>query len=284
MKKALAILLALSLAGAGPLLARSDGPQDKPEDQPSDRAAESGAETPGAETPPAAKPVDYNSSTSFSFLLTRGNNENINFGFDTDQNLILGRDSLNLKGSLIYAKANGLDQNEIYYAHLKYNHSVNEGAYVLGLARFERDVLAGYPSRYSFSAGGGLTWLKTESLSFLSDIAVGWSSENAAAKVNLSDGSPAVEKSTNSSFVSTILTNRFAIKITASSRVVQQEVLFVDLHDVSNYRLNSLSSLSASISRSFALKMSFQVNFDKKPVPGFKSTDMFVMSSLVVSL
>jgi putative salt-induced outer membrane protein YdiY len=235
--------------------------------------------------PSQAKAATYHSSTSFSFLLARGNNNTLSFGFDTEQNLVLRSDSFNLKGSVIYAQANGLKKNEIYYAHLKVNHQLSEGAYLLSLARFERDVLAGYPSRLSFSAGGGWTWVKTDKVNFYSDLAVGWSSENAAAKVSLTDPARTIlEKTTNSSFVSTIMTNRLTFNLTSNSQIVQQEVIFVNLEDASRYRLSSLSSLSASFSRYFGLKMSVQVNYERKPVTGYKNADVFLLSSLVIAI
>ncbi len=280
MKKIICLLLGLSVVAAGSGLARIE---DASKDEPQTSTAQAGG--PSTASPPSPKAWTYHSSTSFSFLLARGNNESLSFGFDTDQTLGLGKDSLNLKGNVIYAKTNGLITNAIYYGHLKYNHQLGDGAYLLGLVRFDRDLLAGYPSRFSFSAGGGLTWLKTGSLSFLSDLAFGLSSENATLKVNLADpaSSPA-DKSINSSFVSTILTNRFTFNITPSAQVIHQEIVFVDLHELDNYRLYSLSSLSASFSRYFGLRMSLQVNYEKKPVVGYKSTDVFLLSSLVVAI
>jgi len=44
------------------------------------------------------------------------------------------------------------------------------------------------------------------------------------------------------------------------------------------------SSLSASFSRTFGLKMSVQVNYESKPVSGYKNTDIFLLSSLVIAL
>jgi len=266
-KHPLILLVILTLAGAGLALGQSPEKTDGP-----------------AQDGPSPSFI-YHSSTSFSFLLASGNNSALSFGFDTDQNFLMKGDSLNLKGSLIYAQANGFKQNEIYYTHLKYNHRLSQGAYLLGLARFERDVRAGYPSRYSFSAGGGWTWVKTGRLNVFSDLAVGWSSENSSAKVNLGDGSgSALEKTLTSSFVSTIMTGRLTFNLSSNSQVVHQDVLYVNMRDFGGYRLNSLSSLSASISRYFGLKMSVQVNYENKPVPGYKNTDIFLLSSLVIAI
>lgn len=281
MKKILPLLVVAAMLMSGLAQAQTTPTQDKPQDKPPDKPAETAADKP----PQPAKLLIYHSSTSISFLLARGNNKTLSFSFDTDQNIGIKKDSLNLKGTLIYARDNGFMTNEIYYTHLKYNHQLGEGAYLLSLARFERNVLAGYPSRFSFSAGGGWTWIKTSKFALFSDLAVGWSSENSAAKVNLGDVTgPPVEKSLNSSFLSTIFTSRVTFSLTPTSQVIHQEVVFVNMHDVSDYRVNSMSSLSASFSRYFGLKMTVQVNYERKPVLGYKNTDVFLISSLVIGI
>jgi putative salt-induced outer membrane protein YdiY len=281
-KKPLLLLLAVAMLGAAALIqAQPASTQDNPQAKPIDKPAETAAEKP----PQPAKGFIYHSSTSISFLLARGNNKTLSFSFDTDQNFGIKKDSFNLKGTVIYARDNGFMTNEIYYTHLKYNHQLGDGAYLLSLARFERNVLAGYPSRYSFSAGGGWTWIKSSKFALFSDLAVGWSSENSSAKVNLGDVTgPPVEKSLNSSFLSTIFTSRLTFSLTATSQVIHQEVVFVNMADMSDYRVNSMSSLSASFSRYFGLKMTVQVNYERKPVLGYKNTDVFLISSLVIGL
>jgi putative salt-induced outer membrane protein YdiY len=284
MRQALIILLGLTVIITGLGLGQGqEKPQAPAQDTPQKKPGQ--AEPASAPQPPSDQSFAYHSSTSFSFLLAGGNNKTMSFSFDTDQNFFVKRDSLNLKGSIIYAQSNGFKKNEIYYTHLKYNHPLSQGAYLLGLARFERDVRAGYPSRFSFSAGGGWTWIKNGRLNLFSDLAVGWSSENTAVKVNLGDvsGVP-LEKTFTSSFVSTIMTGRLTFNLSSNSQVVHQEVLFINMHDLRNYRLNSLSSLSASFSRTFGLKMSVQVNYESKPVPGYRNTDIFLLSSLVIAL
>lgn len=281
MKKLLPLLVVAMFLASGSVQAQTAPTPDKPQDKPADKPAEIAAEKP----PQPAKGFIYHSSTSISFLLARGNNKNLSFSFDTDQNFWIKKDSFNLKGTLIYARDNGFMTNEIYYTHLKYNHQLGDGAYLLSLARFERNVLAGYPSRYSFSAGGGWTWVKTSKFALFSDLAVGWSSENSSAKVNLGDvAGPPIEKSLNSSFLSTIFTSRFTFSLTPTSQVIHQEVVFLNMANMSDYRVNSMSSLSASFTRYFGLKMTVQVNYERNPVLGYKNTDVFLISSLVIGI
>jgi len=58
----------------------------------------------------------------------------------------------------------------------------------------------------------------------------------------------------------------------------------MNMTDVEEYRLNAYSSISASMSRNFALKTSLKIIYENKPVPGYKRTDLYLLSSFVVKL
>lgn len=234
-----------------------------------------------------AKEKKYNSSTSFSLLLTRGNNKDFSFSFDTDQNLRLDRNKLNLKGSIIYSSSNNQKKSEIYYSHLKYDREIGSRAYLLGLVRAERNKLAGYNFRFALSAGAGYTWIKREKIEISSEGAFGWSSENSSEKIvqEFIDDVPSfTERSFSESFLSTIISSKLVYNISAFAQVVYEEILFLNLEDFEDYRLNSYSSISASISRNFALKTSIQIVYERKPVPGHKNTDFFFLSSIVIKI
>lgn len=109
-----------------------------------------------------AKPKIYFSFTSFSLLLTGGNNQNLSYSVDTDQNLTLARNIINIKGSAIYARSNHQPRSGIYSAHVKYDRQLSARAYFMGLTRFERNKSAGYLSRFAVTTGGGFTWIKKD--------------------------------------------------------------------------------------------------------------------------
>lgn len=233
------------------------------------------------------KEKKYNSSTSFSLVLTRGNNKDFSFSFDTDQNLSLGKNKLNLKGSIICSSSNNQKKSEIYYSHLKYDRKISSRAYLLGLIRADRNKLAGYNSRFAFSAGAGYTWLLQKKIEVYSEGALGWSSENKSEKIiqELIDDVPSfVERSFYESFISSIISSKLVYNISAAAQFVHQETLFLNMKDMEDYRINSYSSISASISRNFALKTSIQIVYEHKPVLGHKNTDLFLLSSIVIKI
>lgn len=233
------------------------------------------------------KEKKYQSSTSFSLVLTRGNNKDFFFSFDTDQNLQLGKNKLNLKGSIIYSNSNSQKKSEIYYSHLKYDRKINSRAYLLGLVRAERNKLAGYNFRFAFSAGAGYTWLQQKKIEVYSEGALGWSIENSSEKIILEvdgDMDSITVRTFSSSFLSSIVSSKLVYNFSSVAQFVHQETLFLNMEDLKDYRLNSYSSISASISRNFALRMSIQIIYEHKPVLGHKNTDLFLLSSIVIKI
>ena len=219
--------------------------------------------------------------------MTRGNNRDSSFSFDTDQYLRLGKNKLNLKGSIIYSSSNNQKKSEIYYSHFKYDRKISSRAYLLGLIRAERNKLAGYNSRYAFSAGAGYTLLQKKKIEISTEAAFGWSSENSSEKIileDIDDVSPITERSFSESFFSSVASSKLIYNFSAAAQFVHQEILFLNMEDLNDYRLNSYSSISASISRNFALKTSIQISYEHKPVPGHKSTDFFLLSSIVIKI
>jgi putative salt-induced outer membrane protein YdiY len=233
------------------------------------------------------KEIKYSSSTSFSLLLTSGNKKDFNFSFDTEQNLHFYKNRLNLKGNIIFTQSNGKKKSGIYYSHLKYDRKINSHTYLLGLLRIERNKSAGYNFRFAASAGVGYTLLKKKKVEIAVEGAVGWSSENDVQKIPgqpTGDENFTEETTVSNSFVSSIYSAKLVYDITPSARLTQEEVLFLNMGHLNEYRLNSYSSISASISRYFALKTSLQINYDSHPVAGYKNIDLFLLSSLVIKI
>lgn len=235
---------------------------------------------PAAAPPPA--PKIYYSSTSFSFLLTRGNNQSLSYSVDTDHNLTLTKNVFNIKGSAIYARNNGQPRSGIYYSHVKYDRQLSGRAYLLGMTRFERNKSAGYLSRLSVTTGGGYTWIKRDSkIDVSSEVSLGWSGETFLEAADAAGIDPMTQ---TVNFLSTITTHKLVYNLTPTAQVSFQGVVFNNLKDLEAFRVNSYTALSASISPSLALKTSFQVVYDNRPVAGYKPTDVFFLSSLVVKM
>jgi len=229
-----------------------------------------------------AKPKIYFSSTSLSLLLTGGNNQNLSYSVDTDQNLTLAKNIFNIKGSAIYARSNHQPRSGLYYAHVKYDRRLSARAYLLGLTRFERNKSAGYLSRFAVTTGGGFSWIKKDNkVDVSSEVSLGWSGENNIMPPSR-PGSEAMTRLTN--FVSSLMSHKLIYNISPAAQIILQGTVFNNFKDLKGFRVNSYSALSATISPSLALKTSFQLIYDNRPVAGYRPTDIYFMSSFVVKM
>ena len=233
------------------------------------------------------KGLTYNSNNSLSLVLTRGNNENFSFSFDSDQYIDFNNNRLNLKARFINATSNGTKKSDYYYSHLKYDRKIKSVAYLLGFIRYERNKLAGYNFRWAFSLGGGATWINREKIILTSELAFGWNNENNTQRIaqqSIASSPQSWEKTISTSFLSSIFTNKATFIVSESSQLNLQETLFFNLEDFDDYRANSHVSLSVAINKHFALSTSVQIIYQGMPVEGFESTDMYLLSSIVITI
>ena len=233
------------------------------------------------------KEKKYSSATSVSLVLTRGNNKTLSFSFDTEQNLNLDKNKLQFKGSIIYSRLNDGEKSEIHYSHLKYDRRISSRAYLLGLMRVERNVQAGYNWRFHLSGGVGYTLIKKTNIEATFESSLGWSGEKnleRSASADLNQGSTVGQDTFTTSFLSAIFSGKLVYNISSVAQFVQQEIFFLNMSDLGDYRINSNSSITASISRYFALQTSIKIVYEHQPVPGFQNTDFYLLSSIVIKI
>lgn len=226
----------------------------------------------------------YFSSTSFSALLTGGNTKDFSFSMDTVQNLVWDKHKFKLTGQIIYTRSNGEKKSEIYNASLHYNLQLKPRTYFLVLSRFSRNVPSGYNFRFAFLSGAGYTWLAHKKINISTELAFGWSLENNAEKLAqqfIGNKMTSIQSNISYSFISSIVTTKLAYVLSPSTEFILKETLFLDLREFQRYRIYSYVAISAAINKHFALKTSVQVNYENKPVLGFKNTDFYLLSSIV---
>ncbi|MCJ7580418.1 MAG: DUF481 domain-containing protein [Candidatus Aminicenantes bacterium] len=215
----------------------------------------------------------YTSSTSFSLLMTSGNTRELTLGFDTEQSLAVKKNQFQIKGSVIYGRSDGIKNTEFYYGHIKYKRELTSNIYLLGLGRIEKNVLAGYNHRYSLSSGAGYTWIKKTNVTATSEASFGWSHESNIG-----------QDSTILSFLSLLVSSSVKVSLSPKSHISCQELFSLNLKDSKDFRVSSFISMIADISKSFALKFSYQLFYNHKSIPGFRNIDHYFLCSLVLNL
>ena len=242
----------------------------------------------GAQDEAEKKPRNlvYSSETSLSLVLVKGNNNSLSYSVDTNHNLEIFKNLIEWRGRMIHSRSDGEKTAEVYYTHLKYDRRIGSRAHLLGFTRYERNLLAGYNYRVAVSFGGGVTWLKREHTTLLSELALGWNNEKSKRLPDLSKVTAGnLWKNTiSTSFPSSILINRLNLRISKSSEMILRSTVFANLEDLDAFRLNNYASVSAAISPQLALKTSIELIYENIPVPGFKHTDTYLLSSLVIRI
>ncbi len=230
------------------------------------------------------KAVKYESKTSLSLVMTKGNNKAFSFSLDTDQNLEFRKNRFNLKGRFIDSSSNGEKTAEIYSSQLKYDRKISPRAYLLGFVRYERNKLSGYLFRIALSAGGGISWVKSPKHQITSELAFGWNNEREnQLSFSVTAPSQVLEQILSSSFLSFVMTHKWTGRISESAQIIVQEILFLNIEEPKDFRLNSFYEISSSINRYLALKTSVEIIYEHQPVEGYKNTDIFILSSVVLS-
>jgi hypothetical protein len=238
------------------------------------------------ETAKKPKNVIYSSETSLSLVQVKGNNNSTSYSVDTNHKLEVFKNLIDWQGRMIHSRSDGEKTAEIYYTHLKYDRMIGSRAHLLGFTRYERNILAGYNYRVAVSFGGGINWLKKEHATLLSELAFGWNNEQSKRLPDLSKVNTGNlwKNSISTSFPTSILINRLSLRISKASEMVLRSTIFVNLEDIDTFRLNNYASVSATISPKLALKTSIELIYENVPVPGFKHTDTYLLSSLVIRI
>ncbi len=217
--------------------------------------------------------AEYSSSTSFSLLITSGNTRELTLGFDTEQSLNVKKNHFQLKGSVIYGQSEKIKNAEFYYGHLKVKRELAPKVFLLSLGRFERNVLAGYNHRFSLSGGAGYIWVKKEKVEAISEVSLGWGHESNIG-----------QDSTILSYMSLFVSSSVKVALTPTSHIFCQELYSLNLKDPKDFHSTSFVSITADISKTLALKFSYQLFYSHKSVPGFQKMDHYFISSLVLNL
>lgn len=137
---------------------------------------------------------------------------------------------------------------------------------------------AGFKSRLELHAGLGYVWHKSSKITLSSDVAMGWNAESNVEKFG------GLILPVTETFASAIMMTKLEIRLSSSAELLHQENLLFNLKRLEGYRIQSLTSLSVAISEHFALKTSIQIFYENTPVPGYKKTDLFILSSIVFKI
>jgi len=223
-----------------------------------------------ADEPPVTPPPTWSGSAGLSYLATTGNSDTSTLGFDFDLKKIPHPWGFQLKTNYLKSSDSGDTTAERYGAEIRGDRKLGErwSLFVSGSAG--RDRFAGFDFRGVLAGGANYKMLLGPSFLLDFDMALTWTKENRTAEEDLD-------------YAGGLASLDFAWVPRKGTSLSQKLQCFPNFDDTSNWRIFSETAFQSAIAGPFSLKLSYEVRFQNKPVPGFKKTDTTAKAALVVS-
>lgn len=253
-----------------------------------------------AQDAPPARP--WQNTAEFGFILTTGNSETQNFKFSNKFLYKLGwgefqvdalalraeqttRTVSNDEGTLVVSEVDETTA-EAYGLGGKVRVNITDRLFWYGSLAWARNRFAGLDNRYVAGAGVGYKFFETERSKLNGEVGAEYVDEDFIEGTSPGDANFAAARAYLG----------YAYKISDTATFTQDLELNQNLDESDDLRLRSETAVTATLTRSLALKASYTVHYDKEPVvqvlsaPGFDDvtfefdeTDTILAMSLVVN-
>lgn len=240
----------------------------------------------------------WSNTADLSVVLTDGNSETTSISISDKFIYSRDRSEVTLTGSALRSRTRErgtpeLDDGEVrvpeveataeaYSLGGKYRYRLTAGLLTHASGAWERDRRAGIDDRFSGVVGLGYRFLDTERHSLVTEVGVDFTDENRVGGAG-------------DSYAGVQSTVGYERALTETSTLSAELQVLENLEDTEDLRINSTTALTASITRGLALKVSYTVKFDNRPVEivvdpavpdavfRFEQTDTRLGVSLVVN-
>jgi len=226
----------------------------------------------------------YSATTSFSAIASAGNAKEFTFSLESTHKYAFDKSQLDLYAGAILSESDGKRTSNLYNGYLKYNRNISLKSYLLGLASYERNTLAGFSSRYSLSLGVGHYIVKTEKRELQVEGGFGGVIEYILPKEG-SQTSPvsASAHSGKNEFLLSRFFVRGAMAISESATLSQEAQFLFNMQEAEDVRIYANTALTVTMVKHIALQMGLKIKYDNQPVPGYVKTDIITLSTIVIS-
>jgi putative salt-induced outer membrane protein len=242
----------------------------------------------------------WENTTELGFVTTTGNTQTENISvkntykykwtgtrFQFDASMLRAeqtdRTASNVGGDLIVEEMTTTNA-EAYRLATKLSHDLTKRLFTYGTVSWERDRFAGIESRYVAGAGLGYQVIKTDTSMLAFELGLDYTDEQT---VGADDGD---------SFAGMRAAMDYEWKFSETARLNQDLEFLENLEETSDYRINSLTSVTAALTSKLALKTSYTIKYDNEPVVEaltavgfdpvmfeFDKTDTILSASLVIN-
>jgi len=151
---------------------------------------------------------------------------------------------------------------ENYYLNGRFDRKITDRFFWFAGAGWDRNTFSGIENRYTGFGGVGNIWLDSDRTKFRTDYAATYTSQEDVLK----------DPNFNDKFTGARLSTTFLRKLGATSVFSNDFVADENLDDTADFRASMINSVSVSITKKLALKVSLQWLFDNRP--SFKEIDL----------
>ena len=213
--------------------------------------------------------------------LTSGNSRTFNFAMGANAVRETTRDKLSFYFAQIYARDDTDDLSRTtanaIRSGIRYDFNINKKLSGFGFADFETNELQGLDLRLVFGGGLNYRWIETERKKL--DVFGGISVNNEFFAEP--DPLPVDFDNTRTSF-ELLFGDEYFWKISDSITLKQRAVIFPNMSDFGEFRLNFDTTLGIDLNKRLAWQFTFSDRFLSNPPDGFKQNDILFATGLRV--
>ena len=232
-----------------------------------------GQEPPVSEEPVSEEEVEprWQAAAGLAFLLTSGNTETQSLGLDFHLARKPEPWGLELNAQLQRAEDSGVRTAEHYLLSLRGIRAVAEKWGLFAGVVGEQDEFAGLELRMLVEAGFEYQALDGPKHHLAFDLGLTWTDEDRVPP----------EPDTES--VGAIAGLTYAWEITTTAAIAQRLIYYPNFDNSDDWRVDSTTALTASMSERLALQFSYELRFRNQPIGGRDDTDATTKASLVLN-
>jgi putative salt-induced outer membrane protein len=250
----------------------------------------------------------WTDTADFGLTLTTGNTENLNFALGNKFKYTWSRsellfDALALRnqststaftydGTTVTETDTKTVTAEAFALALKYRHDITERLYWFAATSWYRNTLAGLDARYLAGGGIGYIFVQKPNHVLKGEAGLDYTRQDPVGDA------PPPELETKD-FASAHFFLGYEYKISETAKLTEDLNLFDNLDTTSDWRANSVTSVTASMTSKLAIKVSYTVLYSNEPpvrlvpdtvapiaadaVVPFEKTDTILAAALVVN-
>jgi len=214
--------------------------------------------------------VEYTTKSEFSYSNTKGNTNTERFALDFHAERKHKKNKLILDITALTSSSNGDEDNNKWQVLAQYDRELTKKTYFNYLAAYGEDKFSGFD--YQFNTGPGLGYKLVDAEKHKLDV----QSNILYSKDKLEDG-------TINEYASLLAGFKYKWNILDNFAFLQNAYYKGEVDEVDNYFIFSKSAIETKINDTFALGMSYKVDYKNEPANGKKRTDKTFLASFIIN-